>query len=158
MKTRKEKLIQKLGMPHGTAVHRLRKAIMLHLAQKCGMDMCYRCGGKIDAVAHFSIEHIIPWENSERPSELFFDINNIGFSHLSCNVGAPRKFKTKCKYGHLFTVENTKLDCDGNRICVACERAWQRTYWHKHGKAGKRRVRRSHLRDLIKNPRQIDLF
>ena len=35
-----------------------------------------------------------PWQNSETPNNLFFDLENIAFSHLSCNSAAaknPRK-------------------------------------------------------------------
>lgn len=37
-----------------------------------------------------SIEHKTPWLDSEDPKALFFDLNNIAFSHLSCNVSAAK--------------------------------------------------------------------
>lgn len=45
---------------------------------------------------NLSIEHKIPWLNSENPQGLFFDLQNIAFSHLSCNVGAARRAKASC--------------------------------------------------------------
>ena len=47
----------------------------------------------------FSIEHKTAWIDSENPLGLYFDQNNISFSHNSCNVKAarrPRKGTSKC--------------------------------------------------------------
>ncbi len=76
---------EKLGMPHGTANGRLKKAIMFMLVQRLGMDTCYRCGKKIETVKELSIEHIVSWEMAKDPVATFFDLDNIAFSHLSCN-------------------------------------------------------------------------
>jgi len=40
-----------------------------------------------------SIEHITPYLDSDDPKKLFFDLNNIAFSHLKCNSGAARQTK-----------------------------------------------------------------
>lgn len=77
-------------MPYGTASARLRKSIMFLLAQKSGMDTCCRCHEPIESVDDFSIEHLEPWESSNRP-DLFFDLDNIGFSHRKCNVPFVRR-------------------------------------------------------------------
>ena len=82
-----------LGMYKGTAMHRLKKIIMLELAKKAGMDRCFRCKALINDVAEFSVEHIEPWLWND--VKLFWDINNIAFSHLSCNVSAAHH-KTEC--------------------------------------------------------------
>jgi len=81
---------RQLGMPHGTASARLRKKIMFELMKKCGMDNCYQCGDKIENIDNLSIEHKEPWLHSTNPVERFFDIDNIAFSHLKCNVNAAR--------------------------------------------------------------------
>lgn len=39
----------------------------------------------------FSIEHLVPWLDSNNPIELYFDLDNISFSHLSCNIKAARR-------------------------------------------------------------------
>jgi hypothetical protein len=78
-------------MPFGTATHQLRKLIMFSLAQKCGMNVCYRCETKILAVKEMSIDHKVSWEKSDDPRRLFFEVENIAFSHLSCNVAAASK-------------------------------------------------------------------
>ena len=77
-------------MPYGTARNRLNKLIMFSLMKEVGKDVCFQCGEKIDDIDHLSIEHKTPWLHSENASELFFDLDNIAFSHLSCNVKASR--------------------------------------------------------------------
>lgn len=88
---------KQLKMSLGKANYILRKKIMFNLAQKLNIDICYRCNLKIDNIKDFSIEHKKNWENSKDPINLFFDINNIAFSHLSCNIKASVK-KNKISY------------------------------------------------------------
>jgi len=75
-------------MPFGTASARLRKNIMFHLAQKCAMTTCFRCARPIESAEEMSIEHKKNWLHSSEPSKLFFDIENIAFSHRDCNIKA----------------------------------------------------------------------
>ncbi len=85
-----------LGMPWGTACNRLRKMVLFDLLQRHGEATCYKCKQDITTVEELSIEHKQPWEG--RDSELFWDLNNIAFSHRCCNTtevlrggkGAPR--------------------------------------------------------------------
>ncbi len=72
-----------LGMPYGTAGNRLRKLIMFHLLEKHGENLCFKCGGRIETAEELSIEHIRPWQLGG--PHLFWDIDNIAFSHLKCN-------------------------------------------------------------------------
>lgn len=72
-----------LGMPHGTATHKLRKMILFRLVKETKQDVCFRCKTKITSINELSIDHKEPWENSS--VELFWDLNNIAFSHLKCN-------------------------------------------------------------------------
>lgn len=72
-----------LGMPHGTAINRLRKNILFHLLVRLKENICFKCGIQIETVAELSIEHKLPWEG--KSVELFWDLNNIAFSHLRCN-------------------------------------------------------------------------
>lgn len=73
-----------LGMPYGTACHRLRKSIMFQLVQQAGRDECVRCHRKILTSNELSIEHIANWLHED--TSLFWDLGNIGFSHVKCNV------------------------------------------------------------------------
>jgi hypothetical protein len=85
-----------LGMPHGTANGRLRKNILFHLLKKLKENICFKCNKEILVVEELSIEHKLPWEG--RSAELFWDLDNIAFSHLQCNRphvhhgGSLRKF------------------------------------------------------------------
>lgn len=72
-----------LGMPFGTAAHRLRKMIMFSLLVKLGENTCYRCGEEISSVDSLSVEHKQPWLHVN--ADLFWDLGNVAFSHLSCN-------------------------------------------------------------------------
>lgn len=91
MSNSKLKKTAQLGVNISTASGVLRKQIMFHLAQKCGLDTCFKCGKKIADVDDFTIEHKIPWLDSEDPVKLFFDMDNIAFSHHACNVGTARR-------------------------------------------------------------------
>lgn len=72
-----------LGVNISTANNRLRKNIIFWLVKETRRDSCYRCGEKITAVEELSIEHKEPWEG--RSPDLYWDLENIAFSHLKCN-------------------------------------------------------------------------
>jgi hypothetical protein len=78
-----------LGMNPGTATHRLVKDLLFRFAVECG-HVCHRCKQAL-ARDTFSIDHIEPWLDSVDPVRLFFDLNNVAFSHLKCNAAAGRK-------------------------------------------------------------------
>jgi len=86
---------KQLGMSHGTAGGRLRKSVMFWLVCLAGRDWCFQCGEQIETESCLSIEHKKPWLDSIDPVGMFFDINNIAFSHLSCNIKAGRKTNRK---------------------------------------------------------------
>ena len=75
-------------MPHGTANNRLRKSIMFKYVKMAGENYCFKCGAEIESVGDISIEHKEPWEGVS--AELFFDLDNVAFSHLKCNIGGRR--------------------------------------------------------------------
>lgn len=79
-----EKKTATLGMPHGTATGRLRKNILFHLLRKYGESVCFKCSQDIERVEDLSIEHKKPWEGVS--ADLFWDLDNIAFSHLRCNL------------------------------------------------------------------------
>lgn len=78
-----QKKNETLGMPHGTACHRLRKMILFKLLLKLEENVCVKCHLPIEVVEDLSIEHLKPWEGIS--AELFWDLDNIAFSHLKCN-------------------------------------------------------------------------
>lgn len=87
---------QQLGMPFGTATGRLRKSIMFKYVQLAGHDICFRCSKPIDNIDELSIEHKLPWQG--RDTDLFWDLENIAFSHLRCNV--PHEYRGGFEKGH----------------------------------------------------------
>jgi hypothetical protein len=87
----KKKKSEQLGMNDSTASHKLRKLILFSLVQQTEQDVCYRCRTKIETVEDISIEHKMPWLDSSDPISVFFDLNNIAFSHLKCNIANRRK-------------------------------------------------------------------
>lgn len=80
-------------MNPGTASAILKKNLLFVFAQKLQLDYCFQCGAKIETVEEFSVEHKKSWLDSPDPVGLFFDLDNIAFSHLSCNVSASRRRK-----------------------------------------------------------------
>lgn len=91
---------ERLGMPYGSAYSRLMRMVMFDLCKKCGLDVCYRCGEKIDDLKSFSVDHKKLWSHSDDPLNTFFDISNIAFSHFKCNSGASgQKIKVN-QYGY----------------------------------------------------------
>lgn len=77
-----------LGVPFTTADSRLKKSILFQLVKEAKKDICYRCENKIEKIESLSVEHKKPWLNSDNPKELFYNLDNIAFSHLRCNVVA----------------------------------------------------------------------
>lgn len=78
-----------LGMNPSTASHRLVKDVLFKFVQLHHPN-CYKCGKPLTRDT-FSIEHKTPWLDSDDPVGLYFDLDNIDFSHLACNVGGRRK-------------------------------------------------------------------
>jgi hypothetical protein len=88
----KQRKMEQLGMNPSTASNRLVKDILFDFVQKAG-HKCYHCGGEMTR-EDFSIEHKQHWLDSEDPVGLYFDLDNITFSHQSCNSKAARRTKS----------------------------------------------------------------
>lgn len=80
---------KQLGINPSTASHRLVKDILFSYVKD---TPCFHCKLPLTRET-FSIEHKIPWLHSENPLELFFSLENISFSHMSCNREAARSTK-----------------------------------------------------------------
>lgn len=72
---------------HATRV--LKNEIIWDFLLKTGATLCYRCNKPLTK-QNWTIDHIIPWRNSQNPKLRFFDISNIAYSHLSCNSTANK--------------------------------------------------------------------
>lgn len=88
---RSEKRKKLLGMSYGTAKARLERLMLFSMAQKLGIDICYRCNELIKDVSELSIEHKDSWMFSDNPLESFMSLDNVSFSHSSCNSNAANK-------------------------------------------------------------------
>lgn len=91
MKHDRIKKSKKLEEPFGTARSRLHKRILFELVQQSGRDNCFHCGEKIENFLQLSVEHKIPWFNSEEPKKNFHSLSNISFSHWLCNASRGSK-------------------------------------------------------------------
>ena len=70
-------------MPFSTASARLKLNILFDFVVKLGLDSCFKCGKCIKTDAELSVEHKIAW--LDRSPDLFWDLENIAFSHRKCN-------------------------------------------------------------------------
>ena len=101
-------------MHPGTASGRLLKDLLFDFITKSGLTKCYQCNGELTRET-FSIDHKLPWLHSNNPIEMFFDINNIAYSHLKCNSGAARRRLSTAKCG-------TKARYQKGCRCMDCRR------------------------------------
>lgn len=119
---------QQLGMSHGKARAKLLKSILFHLVQKLNLDTCFQCRKKIENIDELSIEHKVPWLDDKDPQKMFFDLDNISFSHYKCNVGAARRCykpqKQPIKHGESNAYKNG-CRCE---ICTEAQRINQKKY------------------------------
>ena len=104
---------EQLGMNVSTASGRLVKDLLFKLICDSGINKCFHCGEEM-LRENFSVEHKTPWMNSENPVGLFFDLDNVAFSHLSCNVKAARNGRPR-----IFTEEEA-----AERIRESKRRHW----------------------------------
>lgn len=81
-----DKRKQQLGMHPATASARLLRDLLFNYVKREN-NKCFRCNGELER-DNFSIEHKIPWLNSDNPVQLFYDLDNITYSHQRCNYSA----------------------------------------------------------------------
>ena len=120
-----------LGQSFGAASNRLRKLILFDLLQRFDLDQCFQCGQTIEYIDDLSIEHKEPWQGADDPRNAFFDLDNIAFSHLSCNSGAGNggpKRQEECGRGHPMVGDNVYRHPNGGQFCKACRRLRQERY------------------------------
>lgn len=127
----KDKKAEQLGMNPSTASGRLVKDILFNIICETGKNVCFHCGKPMDR-KDFTIEHKVPWLDSDNPVGLFFDLGNIAFSHHSCNVGAARRPIRQTEHG---TIAMYRRGCR----CEQCaETNRQRVYRTRSMRPGKR--------------------
>lgn len=128
MKTPLERKKEQLGMNPSTAYGRLKKLLLFSMAKELGRTTCYRCGALITDIKDFTIEHKEPWLDGDDPSGLFFDLSNVAFSHLSCNIADARKNTDPCIAGHAIAARKLLRPKNehGQYLCSRCK-VWKDT-------------------------------
>lgn len=130
MSSGKEKKAEQLGMNPSTASHRLVKDTLWNLIEQTGQTNCHRCGFVMNRES-FSIEHKEAWLDSNNPVGMFFDQNNIAFSHLGCNVGDARKVPVVLEHG---TRGKYRQGCKCE-LCVAAHTAYNKSLYTPDGRS-----------------------
>lgn len=126
---------EQLGMNPSTASHKLVKDILFQLVQETGKDWCFQCGAKIER-NNFSIEHKVPWLHSDDPKALFFDLDNIAFSHKECNSLAARPSKPKPAVHNVSRYKKHGCRCE---VCVKAHSEYQNEFRRVNGRADTRK-------------------
>lgn len=90
-----------LGMDAGTASNKLVKDILFKYIFEAG-HKCFRCGGELTRDT-FSIEHKTAWMSADNPHKAFFDLDNIAYSHKSCNYAAAHLGKSVYECGTAYS-------------------------------------------------------
>ena len=130
---------EQLGMPFGTATGRLRKLVLFDLLQRFKLNVCIRCSKTIDNINDLSLEHIKPWLDSNDPTEAFFDLKNVAFSHTSCNYGfkrTPNKGVITSKHGSTSRYNHQDCRCKECKKANAIRREQQRQGIKQTGRWG----------------------
>lgn len=109
-----EKKKLQLGIHPSTASGRLIKDLLYQYVSRDGTK-CHQCGEPMSRET-FSVEHKIPWLDSEDPAAMFYDLSNITYSHLSCNIAAIRRKRSTAGCG-------TKAKYSGGCRCTDCKNA-----------------------------------
>lgn len=136
---RSERIAQQLGMSHGAAAGKLKKNILFHLLSRLEENICFKCQQHIECYNDLSIEHIKPWEG--RCADLFWDMENISFSHLKCNrqhvyrggthrrIKAPDGMAWCSKHKEFLPKENFSKGNDRwnglRHVCKNCEKEYK---------------------------------
>jgi hypothetical protein len=150
-----------LGKPYANCVHKLRKMLLFAVIQRLGQDVCYRCGCKILLLDELSIDHKKPWRGVS--ADLFWDLENIAFSHLRCNktdrpfrrMKGERNVRKTKTFPSKQRVKEFCIDCGARRletdfapfrnVCVSCQRDRINRRYAKRVAAGYSRPRRKPL-------------
>ena len=138
-----KKKTEQLGMNPSTAAGRLIRDILFKYISKVGDNICYRCSKSLTRET-FSIEHKEPWLDSPNPTELYWDLENISFSHKECNSAAGKRTNKV----HTPPGQSWCWDCkqfknleefpvrsrQNNKRCTKCNAVHKKEYRRRKGK------------------------
>ncbi len=80
-----------LGGNYQSLCQQLKRDLLYHYVKLANCHICHRCGAPIESSEDFSVDHIQAWMYKENARELFLDLENIAFSHKSCNYRSRRQ-------------------------------------------------------------------
>jgi hypothetical protein len=139
-----------LGLPVSKASHTLKKRLFFNFLKQLNLDICYRCNNKILSAEELSVDHKIEWRY-DKP-ELFWDLNNIAYSHRKCNKPRSRKgilqplYRKQCPSNeswcsgcktcrsNLFFSRNVRGKADGLHYnCKQCDKIRKDKWRNKNG-------------------------
>ena len=89
---------QQLGMSPSKARAQLLRRVLFDFIKRLSLDNCFQCGQKIEKLEELTLEHKIPWLHKN--PQLFWDIENIAFSHHICNSAKTRPANSRCEAGN----------------------------------------------------------
>lgn len=81
---RSQEYKEQLGMGVASATGKLRKLLLYEFARRLNLISCYRCHRTIESIDEFTVDHKKNWLH--KSADLFWDIDNIAFSHFVCNT------------------------------------------------------------------------
>jgi hypothetical protein len=119
-----DKKKMQLGMNPSTAANRLVKDLLWFFIFQNDQDNCCKCGEPMSRET-FSIEHLQPWLDSSDPVKMYFDLSNIGFSHLRCNVEDRRIEKKEYVCGSKEAYRYRACRC---KLCIAANASARAPY------------------------------
>lgn len=113
-----------MGMNPATARARLSASILFDFAGKLGLLDCWQCDEPIKTPAEFSIEHKKPylWKDLS----LYWDLDNIAFSHLVCNRKRTRNGAASHSRARYM---RKQCQC---QICHEIKLQYNRDWYHKN--------------------------
>ena len=110
-------------MKYGTAANRLRKSLLFKYVKLADHHICYRCGKEMESADEISIDHKKMWLY-EDPA-LFWDLDNIAFSHMRCNKQDRPYTKARGNNG---TISQRKVRSD-KLWCNKCKKFLEKKYF-----------------------------
>lgn len=135
---------EQLGMAHSTASRKLRDILLYEALKKLGESRCFVCGMEIESVEELTVEHKTPWENID--PALFWNLDNIAFSHRKCNKPHSLKLKPRER----FKTPN------GTAWCSRCKRNKDTESFYKSSKRWS--GLQAYCKECILNYRSMETF
>ena len=102
----------------------LMKDLVFYYLKTLGLNICCKCKKPLKR-EDFTIDHIQSWRNKPNAKELFFSIDNIGFSHFTCNSSHSAYNKLEDKpHGHSMYSKGCRCDIckEGHRLRISNRR------------------------------------